>query len=147
MSESKRVLSLADLAGLGVADIGEVELPNASKALGEPVVLKVRALETTELLSCADFPLGDVMEAAENGGPESDDQYATMYREHVKAFDAEDMLRMMYAVVKMGTVDPKLTDEGVRALKSDVPIAFRAIMEKTVPSEAAEKAGLFRSDG
>ena len=148
MSEAKRTLNLNDLLSLGTSETHEVELPAASEKLGESVAVKIRALEPTELLEAADMPLGDVMEIAEKNGEITPEEGTALYREHVKAFDAEDMIRMMVSVVRTATVEPKFeSDEGVKALRGDLPVVFKAIMNLTVPRGAAEKAGEFRRDG
>lgn len=143
-NENIELASWDDLEGVELEETQTIELPTVSKALGKPFRVKVRALDAKELLVCANFPLGEINDIAEAGGDA--EAYQKAYQEHVRSFDADDLWRMLRAVVVSGLVD-KVGDEKIEQIKKDWPVIYKAVLEMTMPKEDAEAAGEFRQDG
>ena len=142
---TKKIIDWAELEKAEDVFSTDVLCPSLSKAMGEDVHVKVRAISHMEFLAAIDMPMDEINQMV--GADAEPEAFAKAIREQSEALGLEGLLMAQESVIKIGLVEPNPADGNLRKLTMDFNTIFKAIVDLTMPPKAVAQAGQFPADG
>jgi len=142
---TKKIISWDDLENTEDVFSKTVLCPNLSKAMGEDVHVKVRAIDHMEFLGAIDMPMDEINQmVGESAEPEA---FTKAIQEQATTLGIEGLLAAQESVIKIGLIEPNPTEGNLRKLTMDFNTIFKAITDLTMPAKGVAQAGIFPADG